>query len=92
MPTQITQTEINGRTQLRVEGELMLEDAILIERLTNGLRNGGGSAVIVDIADLDFLDSESGQILHRLESENSIEIEGMEIFLQSAVNSAERNP
>jgi anti-anti-sigma regulatory factor len=91
MPTQITQTEFNGRTQLRVKGEMLRDDAILIERLTDGLRNGSRSPVIVDIADLDFLDSESAQILRRLESEKLIEIEGMAIFLQAAVNSAERN-
>jgi len=91
MPTQITQTEINGKTHLRVEGEMLRDDAILIERITDGLRNANEAAVTVDIADLDFLDSESAQILRRLESEERIEIEGMEIFLQAAINSAERN-
>ena len=92
MPTQITQSE-NGNsdhTILRVEGEMLLEDALLLEKIAIEMRDESGKDITLDLADLDFLDSESGAILRRLQSERGITIEGIEIFLQSAIDSAER--
>ena len=91
MPTQITQRESNGRTYLQVEGDMMLDDALLLERLTDEIREDSGSQVTVDLADLDFLDSDSASILKRLDSKHGVSIEGLEIFLQSAIDAAERN-
>jgi len=90
MPTQITQRESNGRTYLQVEGDMLVDDAILLERIATEILKDSGSQVTVDLADLDFLDSESASILKRLDSKNGISIEGLEIFLQSAINAAER--
>lgn len=90
MPTQITQDESDGRMFLRVEGEMLLDDALLLEKIANSVRDETDLPVVIDLADLDFLDSESAQVLRRLESNEDFEIFGMEIFLQSAVNSAER--
>lgn len=91
MPTQITQSEFGNRTILRVEGDMMLDDALLLERIATDIRVESGSLVTVDLADLDLLDSESAPILRRLGGEHGVEIQGLEIFLQSAVNSAERH-
>ncbi|MGH9949090.1 MAG: STAS domain-containing protein [Pyrinomonadaceae bacterium] len=90
MATEITQLEIDGRIRLRVEGEMLLADAELIEKLVDSISNEGEKPIIVDLADLDFLDSESAQILRKLETEERIEIVGIEIFLQTVVNSVER--
>lgn len=90
MPTQITQDESDGRMFLRVEGEMLLDDALLLEKIANSVRDESDLPVVIDLADLDFLDSESAQVLRRLEAKDGFEIFGMEIFLQSAVNSAER--
>ncbi len=93
MPTQITQIEDDGRhrTTLRVEGDMMLDDAILLEKIALEMRAESGNDVAIDLADLDFLDSESATVLKRLKDEHGLEIEGMEIFLQTAVNDVERN-
>ena len=91
MPTQITQRESNGRTYLQVEGDMLLDDALLLERLADEIREDSGSHVTVDLADLDFLDSDSASILKRLDSKHGVSIEGLEIFLQSAIDAAERN-
>jgi len=91
MPTQITQRESEGKTYLQVEGEMLVDDAILVERLATGLREDSGTEVTVDLADLDFLDSDSASVLKRLSSNPGISIEGLEIFLQAAIDSAERN-
>ena len=91
MPTNITQTisETDGVT-LRVEGEMMLEDALLVEKLAGEMHDHYKRTVTIDLADLAFLDSESAPVLKRLAREDGFAIEGMEIFLQSAIDSAER--
>ena len=91
MPTRITQIEDaeRGRTILRVEGELMFDDAVLLEKIALDLRESAGNNLTLDIADLDFLDSESAPILKRLEREHGFEIAGIEIFLQTVVNETE---
>ena len=91
MPTQITQRESNGRTYLQVEGDMLLEDALLLERLADEIHEDSGAHVTVDLADLDFLDSDSAPVLKRLESRSGVTIEGLEIFLQSAIDAAERS-
>lgn len=91
MPTQITQRESNGRTYLRVEGEMLAEDALLLERIAADILNETSADVTIDLADLDFLDSDSASVLKRIQSNDRISIEGLEIFLQSAINAAERN-
>jgi anti-anti-sigma regulatory factor len=90
MPTQITQRESNGRTYLRVEGDMLIDDAVLLERIAAEIQEDSGAPVTIDLADLDFLDSESGSILKRLDNKEGISIEGLEIFLQSAIDAAER--
>lgn len=92
MPTQITKIELNSgrRILLRVEGEMLLHDAELIERIVRQTFEKLGTTVIIDLADLDFLDSESASILRRLEQRGEAQIDGVEIFLQTAVDMAER--
>ena len=93
MATNIIQTvsENDGSILLRVEGDMMLDDALLLEKIAIEMRTDYGSDLTIDLADLDFLDSESAPVLKRLEREHGFKIEGMEIFLQSAIDSAERN-
>lgn len=92
MPTTITEVidEERGKRILRVEGDLMEEDAILLEKIALGMREENGQNLTLDLADLDFLDSESAPILQRMEREHGFEIEGIEIFLQTIVNQAEK--
>jgi hypothetical protein len=42
------------------------------------------------LADLNFLDSESAPIIKRIERDHGFELEGLEIFLQKAVDESER--
>jgi hypothetical protein len=48
------------------------------------------SLLAIDLADLDFLDSDSATVLRRLDNRIGVRIEGMETFLQTAVNAAEK--
>ncbi len=92
MPTSVTQVEDpeRGKTLLRIEGTMMLDDAILLEKIALDVREQLGKNLTLDLADLDFLDSDSAPILKRLEREHGFELEGLEIFLQKAVAESER--
>ena len=91
MATTINQIEDieNGTIILRVAGSMELEDAVLLEKIALQIRAEVGKNVTIDLADLHFLDSESAPVLKRIEREDGFAIEGMEIFLQKAVNEAE---
>ena len=93
MATQITQVDLpdRNRTILRVEGDMLFEDATLIEKIAASIRAESGNQIVIDLADLDFIDSEAASVLKRLEDLGGFEIEGVEIFLQSAVDMAERS-
>lgn len=88
MPTQITQNESDGLVSFRIEGEMLLDDALLLERIVSSDQTD--RSIVVDLADLDFLDSEAAQVLRRLEIDRGIKLEGTEIFLQSSIDLAER--
>jgi anti-anti-sigma regulatory factor len=93
MPTHFTELEDHerGKTILRIKGSLMADDARLLERIALDLRESRGRDITLDLADLDFLDSESAPMLRKLQSEHGFEIEGIEFFLQTVVNDAEKN-
>ena len=92
MPTQITQIDdaTRGKTTFRVEGDMLREDAELLSRIAREHQSVSGNAIVIDLADLDFLDSESACVLKRLERSNGFEIIGTEIFLQTIVDAAEK--
>ena len=92
MPTNITQVEDpeRNKTILHVDGSLEFEDAILLEKIALDLREKLGKNLTLDLADLDFLDSESAPIIKRLENEHGFELEGLEFFLQKAITQSEK--
>ena len=92
MATQITEMKDAERdkTVLRVEGEMKYEDAVLLEKIALEMRGENGKNLTIDLADLDFLDSESAPILKRMEHDHGFEIEGIEFFLQSVIDETER--
>ncbi len=91
MPTQITEiVDVErGKTILRVEGEFLYDDAVLLEKIALGMREQNGENLTLDFADLDFLDSESAPIIKRLGDIHGFEIEGIEFFLKNVVNQTE---
>lgn len=93
MPTHITQVDDAelGSTILRVEGQLLREDAEVLSRIARQLSAGGAQSVAIDIADVDFIDSDAASVLKELESAGGFELVGVEILLQNAVNEVERH-
>lgn len=91
MPTSITQLESEDgtRTILRVEGSLTLVDAELLERICADLREQTENGISIDLADLNFLDSESASVLYRLKQQG-IELEGLHYFIQKEIELAEK--
>jgi anti-anti-sigma regulatory factor len=94
MPTQITQIEdpLGNRTILRVAGSLTQLDAELIERISTDLIEGSAGGITIDLAEVDFLDSDGASILVRLKNNYPIEIEGIHLLVQNAIDVAERDP
>jgi len=92
MATHITQIDDQNSRQsrLRVEGEMYVADALNIERIARLVSSQTDYELVLDLADLDFLDSESAPILKHLENQGLFRIEGIETFLQNVVNVAER--
>jgi anti-anti-sigma regulatory factor len=93
VPTQITQLDnpAEGRTTLRLEGDLQGSDAQLLERIVHDLTSETSNSVLIDLADLDVIDSDSAPILRRLEHLPRVRIVGVETVLQTAIDMAERH-
>lgn len=93
MPTQIKQVEDpdNNVTILRVEGQVLSEDAQLLVRIARDLKSATDHDVAIDLADVDFIDSDAAPILRDLQSSEGFELTGIEMLLQNAINEVERN-
>jgi anti-anti-sigma regulatory factor len=93
MPTQINQIDDsdNGRSVLRVEGQMLREDAALLARIARDLGSSSHRQIEIDLADIDFIDSDAASILKELASTDGFELTGIEILLQNAINEVERN-
>ena len=91
MPTNITQLESEDgtRTILRVKGSLTLIDAELLERICRDLREKSKAQLVIDLTDLNFLDSDSASVLQRLK-QNGAELEGLHYFIQKEIDLVER--
>ncbi len=93
MATQIKQIDDiqNRKTTLRVSGEMLHEDSVLLERIAVEIRSETGNSVTIDLANLDFLDSDAAPMLKRLINLDGFAIDGIELFLQTIVNDVERH-
>ncbi|MBV9214967.1 MAG: hypothetical protein JO053_02230 [Acidobacteria bacterium] len=93
MPTEIRQIDDpeSRRIFLRVEGEMFAADAELLVRIAGEMYETTGKCVVIDLADLDLLDSEAASVLRPLAEREGISIEGVETFVQTSIDTAERH-
>ena len=63
----------------------------LLEKIALELRSAEGDGVIVDLADVGLLDSDSAPILKRMADEHGFRLDGIETLLQTSINTAERS-
>lgn len=101
MPLRITQQEWksaphesgrecrDGETLLKVEGSLYLQDAELLERVCRDIGEQTGHPLVLDLADLSFLDSESASVLCRLKREQNVTLEGLQLFIAKVIELTE---
>jgi anti-anti-sigma factor len=93
MPTQIKQIDddASDRTILRVSGSLTMADAELIQRLCSDLYSESERHIVIDLAEVDFLDSDSASVLSSLREMYGVELEGVHLLVQNAIDIAERS-
>ena len=101
MPLRITQQDpanglheqsersVDGETLLKVEGSLYLKDAELLEEICRDIGEQTGRRLILDLADLSFLDSESASVLCRLKREQNVTLEGLHLFIAKVIELTE---
>ena len=92
MATNITQLDDQerGLTVLRIEGDVMLDDARLIERVYRDLKEEEpNKEIVIDLADIGFLDSEGASVLNEL-SKQGAGFEGVHYFVQKVIEQVER--
>ena len=92
MTTRITQfaDEDGGRTILRVEGSLHVEDAAVLESAYATLRAGQAGDIAIDLAEISFLDNESASVLCRLRRTGA-ELVGLHFFIRQVIELAEKS-
>src|SRR5262249_54101362 len=79
----------DSATVLKVEGSLYLEDAELLEKICHDIGEETGDHIILDLADLSFLDSDSASVLCRLRREQNVDLEGLHLFIAKVIELTE---
>jgi anti-anti-sigma regulatory factor len=74
---------------LKVEGSLYLEDAELLERICRDIGAQNGQHIVLDLAYLSFLDSDSASVLCRLKREQDVSLEGLHLFIAKVIELTE---
>lgn len=90
MTTRITQ--VNGRTKttLKIEGTLVLEEALLLAQICADLRQQSDQDISLALDDLIFLDTSSAYVLTRLKHEANITLEGAGFFVHQVLELVEQ--
>ena len=78
-----------GETVLKIQGSLYLQDAELLEKICRDLTEPTGRRLVLDLADLSFLDSESASVLCRLKREQQVALEGLHLFIAKVIELTE---
>ena len=84
-----TDQVLDCMTVLKVEGSLYVEDAELLERICRDIGTESHGLLTLDLADLNFLDSESASVLCRLRREQGVRLEGLHLFIEKVVELTE---
>jgi anti-anti-sigma regulatory factor len=89
MTARITRIEQGGtKTTLQVEGSLHREDAEVLEKTYESLRQENDHRIEIDLASLSFVDAESASVLCRLRGLGA-ELVGLHFFIQRVIEVAE---
>ncbi len=81
--------ELDTGTVFKVEGMLCLRDAELLERICRDVVNQTKRPVTLELAELNYLDSDSAAVLCRMKREQGVRLEGLRLFIEKVVELAE---
>jgi anti-anti-sigma regulatory factor len=76
-------------TVFKVEGTLYLRDAELLEKICRDVGDQTKRPVILELAGLSYLDSESAAVLCRMKREQNVSLEGLHLFIEKVVELTE---
>jgi anti-anti-sigma factor len=79
------------RTILKVEGTLHLQDAELLERICRDIAAETGRGITLDLASIDFIDSDSASVLCQMRHQQDVTLEGLHLFIENVIRLAEKH-
>ena len=85
----LTRDEETVPTVFKVEGTLDLRDAELLEKICRDVGNETKRPVILELAGLSYLDSDSAAVLCRMKRELNVSLEGLHLFIEKVVELTE---
>jgi anti-anti-sigma regulatory factor len=93
MTTRITRVEGESASEmvLKLEGVLTVADARLLEEICDDLKRELDYAITIDMSGVNFLGSQSAEILRRLRTMPGLSIEGAHLFVQQILEADGHN-
>ena len=91
MTTRITRIEGERASEmiLKLEGVVTTADARLLEEICEDLRRELDYAITIDMSGVNFLGSQSAEIIRRIRTMPGLSIEGAHLFVQQILESTE---
>ena len=91
MTTRITRIESERASEmvLKLEGVLTVADARLLEEICDDLRRELDYTITIDMSGVNFLGSQSADIIRRLRTRPNLTIDGAHLFVQQILESTE---
>ena len=91
MTTRITRIDGERASEmvLKLEGVLTVADARLLEEICDDLKRELDYAITIDMSGVNFLGSQSAEILRRLRTMPGLSIEGAHLFVQKILEATE---
>jgi anti-anti-sigma regulatory factor len=91
MTTRITRIEGERASEmvLKLEGVLTVADAKLLEEICDDLRRELDYAITIDMSGVNFLGSQSAEIIRRLRTMPGLSIAGAHLFVQQILEATE---
>ena len=89
MTTRITRIEGERSSEvvLKLEGVLTVSDARLLEEICDDLRRELDYSITIDLSGVNYLGSQSAEIIQRLRTMPRLTIEGAHLFVQQILES-----
>lgn len=91
MTTRITRIEGERASQmiLKLEGVLTIADAKLLEEICEDLRRDFDYEITIEMSGVNFLGTQSAEVIRRLRTMPNLSIEGAHLFVQQILESTE---